>query len=29
MALNKIGKFEKNNPEIVVNVLFVSGKKVT
>ena len=28
MALNKIGKFEKNNPEIAVNVLFTSEKRI-
>ena len=28
MALNKIGKFEKNNPEIAVNVLFVRKKSI-
>ena len=28
MALNKISKFEKRNPEIAVNVLFVSKKNI-
>ena len=28
MALNKISKFEKRNPEIAVNVLFVSKKSI-
>ena len=28
VSLNKIGKFEKNNPEIAVNVLFVSKKSI-
>jgi len=28
VALNKIGKFEKNNPEIAVNVLFASQKSI-
>ena len=28
MALNKIGKFEKNNPEIAVNVLLVNKKSI-
>ena len=28
MSLSKIGKFEKNNPEIAVNVLFVNKKRI-
>ena len=28
LALNKISKFEKRNPDIAVNVLFVSKKKI-
>ena len=28
MALNKIGKFEKNNPQVAINVLFVSKKSI-
>ena len=28
MALNKIGKFEKNNPGIAVNVIFMSEKRI-
>ena len=27
MAVNKIAKFEKNNPDIAVNVLFISKIK--
>ena len=26
MAINKIDKFEKNNPDIAINVLSISGK---
>ena len=29
VALNKIGKFERNNPKIVVNVLLVNQKKTS